>query len=70
MARFEKTLGNLLAIRKNLPTGAQVKRTVADPAEEALAKNLIAILRNEDSRAVRIALLIDRLITKYGGRSV
>lgn len=71
MARFEQTLKNLKAIAALMPV-ATAAPSAAAPAgnSEGLEKQLLSILVKEDYVAVKIALLCDKLITKYKGRAV
>lgn len=71
MARFKQTLENLQAIARLMPTASAAPATpAAGISQNALEKMLIRVLQKEDDAAQRIALLVNKLITKYKGRAV
>lgn len=71
MARFQKTLENLERMAKIIPAAMVATSAPTEaPSGDPLVKQLVAILRREDYDAVRLSLLVDKLITKYKGRAV
>lgn len=69
MARYEGTLKNLKQIAALMPA-ANAAVSMQGGSDVDFAKKLLAVLSKEDYTAVRIALLVKKLTTKYKGRAV
>lgn len=75
MARFDNTVGSLQRLTAAIagvpvPGAGQSTQSARSNNSDSLAQSMIDVLQKEDYNAIKIALLCDKLITKFKGRSV